>query len=162
MEIGNRCIFVYITWQRRCFSSNSASSPAGLAFHTSCPWTATAAGNQRQDKAASLVVGRHTNSSSEPKVGTGKKWAWACRGRPAGTRGDELTLWTCSWLYISAVNLSAAAPANWCGMWGALALVKGNLAVLLPAPPWGRDRLSHRTGGLEEKGHQAGSNDGVW
>lgn len=40
------------------------------------------------------------------------------------------------------------------------ALGKGDLAALLPAPPQGRDQLSHRAEGLEKKGHQAGSNGG--
>lgn len=126
------------------------------------PRRATAAGNQRQNKAAGLVVGRHANSSSEPhrefKVRLGKKRTRSGRGRLAGTRGHEVTWWTCSCLYV---NQRSKTASRW-ETWGAPALGEVDLAALLPAPPQGRDQLSHRTEGLEEKGHQAVSNGGKW
>lgn len=163
MEIGNSYIFVCITWQRRCFSFNSSSSPAGVVSHTSFPWRATAAGNQRQNKEASLVVGGHPNSPSEThrefKVGMGKKQAQSGAGKPAGTRGDELTWWTCSCLYSHQWgNLGTAAPASGWKTWGAPALGKGDLVALLPSPSQDRDPPFQWAEGLEEKGHQAGSN----
>lgn len=150
-----------------CFSSQSPSSPAWVACRTFSPWTATAAGNQKQNKEASLVVGKQINSSSEPlrefKAGTGKKWALSDRGRPAGTRGHELAWWTSRYLCINHCRESGhCCSCKQVGTWGPLPLGKGDLAALLPATLQGRDRPSHRAEGLEEKGHQAESNGGEW